>query len=92
MHRQFVAFNGINDFYQNGVEFIDMNSEFIRDKITIRKTKFIISLRNFLCYIGMLKSGLIASILFISEPDKTLLNSLTKIGWKIKVLPKNPFL
>lgn len=92
MHRRYVAFKEINDATQEGSEFIDMKTSNKSEIKKIKKTQFLIKLKNLLCKLGIMKSGLLASILFNSTPDKELLDLLKSNKWEVKILPKNPFL
>jgi ubiquinone/menaquinone biosynthesis C-methylase UbiE len=91
MHRRYVAFNYINDYYEPGFEFIDLNTKNKSEKIKILKTKCIILFRDLLCRVGLVSPGLLASILFKDEPDQSLLIALKNNGWDVVKLPKNPF-
>jgi ubiquinone/menaquinone biosynthesis C-methylase UbiE len=92
MHRRFIAYHFINDYYESGFEFISLNSSNSVDKRKIFKTKLLISMRDILTRLGLITPGLLVSILFKSEPDKALLKALTSSGWAIKELPHNPYL
>jgi len=91
-HRNIIAFKGLNDAYMDGVEFVNLNSPHLRDKILIKTIKAKIFLRDILEKTGLRKSNLLTVILFKMEPSKTLLENLTSLGWKVKILPKNPYL
>lgn len=92
MHRQYVAFKGINDSYEEESAFIEMSTSIKSEKKKIIKTKMFIKLKNLLCRLGIMRSGLLASILFKSKPSTELLDLLKKNKWKVKILPKNPYL
>jgi ubiquinone/menaquinone biosynthesis C-methylase UbiE len=92
MHRRFIAFKEINDYYQAGFEFIPLNGEKREDRSTIRKAKVLLNLRNLLSKLGLVSSSLLVSILFKGDPDNSLLLRLAENGWQVKELPKNPFL
>ena len=92
MHRRFIAYNFINDYYESGFEFIFLNSQKNTDRIKIIKTKLLISMRDILTRLGLITPGLLVSILFKSEPNKALLADLTASGWTVKELPHNPYL
>jgi SAM-dependent methyltransferase len=92
MHRRYIAFKYINDYYEPGFEFISLDSKIFSEQKKIKTTKFIIKLRDLLTQYGLISPGILASILFKSEPNPSLLSNLKKIGWKIKVLPRNPYL
>jgi ubiquinone/menaquinone biosynthesis C-methylase UbiE len=92
MHRRFIAFNNMNDYYESGYEFIKLDSKNSFDNKKIKKTKFVIKARDILVKYGLATPGIIFSILFKSEPDPALLGMLKKEGWNVRILPKNPYL
>ena len=92
MHRQFIAFNRLNCYYEKGFEFINLNTSNRSEKIKIKKTKFLISMRNLLCRLGFVTPGFLVSILFKTSPDVKLLKLLQNNGWVVRELPKNPYL
>ena len=92
MHRRFIAFKEINDYYQAGFEFIPLNGKKREDRSTIRKAKVLLNLRNLLSKLGLVSSSVLVSILFKGDPDNSLLLRLAENGWEVKELPKNPFL
>ena len=92
MHRRYVAFKGINDYYEKGVEFIKMNTKKNKEKRIIFKSKFFILVRNLLSKFGLVSDQLLASILFKEKPSKEIIEKLKFNGWEFKVLPKNPYL
>lgn len=92
MHRRFVAFSGINDVYKEGGEYININSKIKSERRIINRLKRSVSFLNILCKLGIYKSNLLFSILFKSDPSPELLKVLERNGWKVSVLPKNPYL
>lgn len=81
-----VAFKGINDAYLSGVEYEKISAKGLLQKKVIG----LISIRNFLCKIGLMDYGLLAAIIFKEEISKALLQQLIVEGYKIIRLPKNP--
>lgn len=91
MNYRFVAFHGLNDVYEPGVEFIKLSTHNKTEKRRIAKLKAELLLLNFLTRVGLRKSGLMLSVLFKGEPDRGLLLNLKRYGWKVKELPRNPY-
>jgi len=92
MHRRYVAFKGINDYYQEGVEFINLDTKKYSEKKIIFKSRFFIFVRNFLSKFGLVSDQLLASVLFKERPSEDIIKVLKSCGWEIKVLPKNPYI
>ena len=83
-----VAFKGINDAYFEGVEY-----EKLSDKGPLqKKVRIFINIANFLCKLGLMDYGLLASIIFKKEPSEELLQQLIKEGYEIIRLPDNPYI
>jgi len=91
MHRQHLAFYGLNDSYRDGIEFTDLDSTLLKEKFVIFKIRSTIKFKNLLCRLGLLKSDLLAVILFKSVPSNELLTSMQQHGWSFSVLPDNPY-
>ncbi len=92
MHHRHVGFLKINDSYEKGVEFINLNTKNFKEKFMIRKIKTKIKLLNFLSKIKIFNYGLTISVVFKSKPSQELKNKLIKEGFVIKELPSNPYL
>lgn len=92
MHRRYVAFKGINDYYQEGVEFINMDTKKLSEQLVILKSKFFILSRNILSKLGLVSDQLLVSILFKNKPSTEIIRTLKDEGWEYKILPKNPFI
>ena len=91
LNQQFVAFTGCNDAYIAGVEFVTMSSTQPADvKIRDSVLSQIGSLDR-LCKIGLKKSTLLTAILFKETPTQELIGKLERVGWKVRMLPKNPY-
>ena len=83
-----VAFHGVNDYYEKGVEF-----EKISDKGRLyRKVKFRISLLNMLTRTKFNDYSLTVAIIFKKEPSAILIKNLNKAGYDIVSLPINPYI
>jgi len=83
-----VAFKGINDAYFSGVEYEKMSDKGPLQKKVIR----LINIANFLCKLGFLDYGILASIIFKKELSKELLQQLIDEGYEIIQLPDNPYI
>ena len=81
-----------NDYYEPGMEFINLDSTNKSDVKTIRKTKLRIRIRDMLTKYGLVKPNILCAILFKGEPSPLLAESLKKTGWLFKKLPLNPYL
>jgi ubiquinone/menaquinone biosynthesis C-methylase UbiE len=91
MHYTHLAFFGTNDSYLQDIEFVDLRSTDPKDKKLIRQIKTRILLQDILEKLGIRKSGLLSVVLFKKEPNDSLKDALTSIGWRLKNLPKNPY-
>jgi ubiquinone/menaquinone biosynthesis C-methylase UbiE len=91
MHYTCIAFTGVNDAYIPGIESIPTLPSSIND----RKVKFSLLLKiwikNILCRMGVMKSGVIIVALFKTSPTEEVRASLGRFNWVIKTLPKTPF-
>lgn len=92
MHKRFIAFNGINDAYEEGVEFVEFSTANRSQRKLIKKIRLKIRLGDFLNLLGVRKSGIIAAVLFKTEPLDHLKGKLSRSGWQLKELPKNPYI
>lgn len=92
MHRRYIAYKYMNDFYQEGFEFISMDSKEKSELKEIKKAKLFIKVRDILTRCGLIKPAIICAILFKKDPNPDLIACIQKSGWKVKVLPANPFL
>jgi ubiquinone/menaquinone biosynthesis C-methylase UbiE len=88
MNYRYVAFKGIEDYYEKGVEYekaVNGNKSFQRVKIGIY-------LLEFLTKIKLKQPGLLVAIIFKEEPHSILKNYLSKDGYEVIKLPENPYL
>ena len=92
MHYRHIAYNSINDAYEEGVEFVDLASVDPNDKAIIRRIRRKIVVQDAMDILGIRKRSLISVALFKLEPKQQLKKGLTSKGWKFKELPKNPYL
>jgi ubiquinone/menaquinone biosynthesis C-methylase UbiE len=91
MNYSYVAYTGCNDAYIPGVEFIPLNTSKFREKIIKSKIFSKIKILDFLCAIGVMKSGLLTAAIFKEPPTHDLLKNLISSGWVIRKLPINPY-
>lgn len=83
-----IAFKGMNDYYEDGVEF-----EIANDSSPIfNKIKNGIENADQSCLSGSANYGLLVSIIFKRTPDEKVLSELAMIGFDVKKLSKNPYL
>lgn len=92
MHRRFIAFKELNDYYETGFEFIPLNDKKGQHRGIIRKTKTLLYLRDLLSKLGLVSSSLLITILFKQNSNNSLRQSLIENNWEVKELPKNPYL
>ena len=92
MHRRYIAINGINDVYEKGGEFINLDSKLSGEQKIIKKVRRKIWILNLLCKFGFYKTNLVTSILFKGKPSSKILKALSNSGWRIDILPENPYL
>jgi len=92
MHRRYIAYKYVSDYYEPGFEFVQLDSQNKSDIRKIRKTKFLINSRNVLSRFNLISPGLLCAILFKEEPNSSLVKSLKNSGWQVKTLPHNPYL
>lgn len=87
MNLPVVAFKGVNDYYDS-----HMDLQVSKDHPNFKKVKFRIQLKNILCRLGLIPYELEAFIIFKSNPSNEVLEALKNQGYKILMLPANPYL
>lgn len=92
MHYQYASFLFFNDSYIPGVEFIDLSTTDSREVAIIENLQNSIQKKDLLCSLGLSVPTMLSSILFKEDPNKITLDSLSKVGWNHKCLPRNPYL
>lgn len=92
MHKRSIAFNKINDHYFKNIEYIKINSRNIKDKFSFLKLRISILLKDLLCKIGILNESIGEIILFKINPKSETIKDMEKYNWKLKKLPRNPYL
>lgn len=83
-----VAFKGINDAYFEGVEYEKLSS----NGPLLKKVRKQIKKADMRCKFGLADYGVLSAIIFKTKPSDELLLGLTKGGYEIINLPKNPFI
>ena len=84
---RFIAYKIQQDCYIKGVEFEKMNK---KSKL-FKKIKRSIGFFELLYRIGLVTSGIMTGVIMKDIPDDKLVESLKKNGYRIEVLPKNPY-
>ena len=84
-----VAFKGLNDYYVVGVEFEPANAAKSR---LYRKMRRMISLRDFLCRIGLDRPLFLMACIFHEPVSAGQRSRMLENGWKISDMPRNPHL
>ena len=92
MHYTKVAFNGLNDYYSEGFEFVPFKNGSPSEKKIVRHAINKIHHRNLLTKFGFVNYGMLRAILFKEEPGQQLISKLLSKKWELKNLPKNPYL
>lgn len=92
LHHTEVAFIGCNDAYLPGVEFSSLTSSRPADRQLRFKIKGRIRVLDVLTRIGLMKSTLLTAALFKAAPAARLAGEMARQGWKLKQLPRNPYL
>jgi len=85
---QFLAFNLLHDYYQEGVEY----EKAVNDNQLFKKVKRKIALFELQNKLGLNNGGLLTAMIFKIPPSTKLQSELKAAGWKIVELPKNPYL
>jgi ubiquinone/menaquinone biosynthesis C-methylase UbiE len=85
---QFLAFNVLQDFYQEGVEY----EKAVTDNKVFQKVKRKIALSELRANLGLNNGGLLTAIIFKTPLSTNLQSNLKTAGFKIVELPKNPYL
>ncbi len=88
MNYRVVAFKGIDDYYEKGVEY----EKAVNSNRVFRRVKIGIYLLDFLTKIKLKPPGLLVAIIFKEEPHATLKNNLSKDGYEVINLPTNPYI
>ncbi len=83
-----VAIKGYNDLYLEGAEYENLSANGPFQK----KIKTMIKVADFLCKFGLMTHTLLAIYIFKQQPSNQILQELTKSGFEVIHLPKNPYI
>ena len=88
MNFKVVAFKGINDCYQSGIEYekVTNNSKLFK------KIKWKINFRNWQCRLKLKHYNLTTAIIFKQEVQSGFVEHLRTEGYKVICLPSNPYI
>jgi SAM-dependent methyltransferase len=81
-----VAFKGLNDHYEPGVEFEPVDSS------RARKVMSIVKRRDYQCRIGFENYQLLMAVMFHISPSSAQRRSMMEAGWRFVDLPRNPYI
>lgn len=84
-----VAFKGLNDYYEEGLEFEVADT---RKSAKYKRMRRLISLRDTLCKLRMLDYNLGMFAMFKESADEKALVLLRNKGWTVVHLPQNPYI
>jgi len=87
-----IAYRYLADYYDERLEYIQVTGGAVREKCISLGFRAWISLLDFLTRRRLIKPRLVAAILFKKVPEKKEVKKLRTSGWKVKVLPKNPYI
>lgn len=82
-----VAFKGINDYYQDGVEFEVANS----GSKLFRRVRRVITLYDILAKFGLIKYRYVCTMIFKTPLSDDLRKRLVAGGYRVMDLPSNPY-
>lgn len=91
MHRTHLAAYELNDVYQDGGEFVCMNSPSVEHDRVIKKIKAKIHHADMMHQAGLASCNILVASLFKKNPSSDLWSSLQANGWTLKRLPTNPY-
>ena len=83
-----IAFKELNDHYVDGVEFEKLDES----SALFKEVKRVIDERDSLCEKGLKGYTHIISLIFKKKPSVECIELLKKDGFRIKMLPKNPYI
>ena len=86
MNYRYLAFKGVNDSYEHGVEF----EKIAENGRLLKKLKLKIFLRDLLSKLRIIDYGMLVAIIFKQSPSEALLKRLTHEGFIVVELPENP--
>lgn len=84
---QYLAFNGLDDYYLQGVEYKNVNTP----TFLFFKIKTILALLDILYKLKLRERSLLTAVIFKNEPKQRLKKNLIKSGYRLITLPDNPY-
>ncbi len=81
-----VAFKGLNDYYQNGLEYEPARN----DNPIYNQVRFKTRLKDLLCTLGVNRPNLLVAIILKDEPSPVLSAGLKRDRFDIVIIPQNP--
>lgn len=82
-----IAYRFFNDYYIPTGE----NNSLSNNRKAFRRTRRMIRLQNFMMKIGLYGGRLLGVVIFREMPAEEMQNALRKAGYKLRRLPKNPY-
>ena len=92
MHQNTIAFSGINDHYNPKISSYQIDDLDLYMRLKFLCFKTIIAVKNAMNILNIRKSNLLRTIMFKNNVDRDLQFIVKKTGFKLKKLPKNPFI
>jgi len=86
-----IATIGCNDAYQEGIEFVSIQSKAPQDVALQKAIRTEIKRLDLLCKLRLKKSTLLSAVLFKTTPNENTALAMAETGWAIQQLPKNPY-
>lgn len=88
MNYKLVAFKGLNDYYEKGVE---------QEPATLRnfkynKVRMKILLKNIFCNLGLNMPNMLVAFILKEKPAKSLLDRMIRENFDVFEIPKNPYI
>ena len=92
IHQNIIAFSGTNDHFESKITNYQINKLTLSMKLQFVKFKTIILIKDILNLLKIRKTNLLNVIMFKNNIDKELKLILKSLGFRIKTLPKNPYI
>jgi len=91
MHYRWIASIGLNDYYEEGVEFCPLSGGSSVQRALKERVQREIDRRDKRCQKGLSPYSLLSAILFKTEPSEQVVAGLGASGWLTRQLPANPY-
>ena len=88
LHYKCIAYKTQQDYYEKGVEFEKAE----KTSKLFKKVKFRINFLELLYKLNMKSGGILTGIILKEVPEENLIEKLRKDGFKVEILPSNPYL